>query len=154
MASRRGSIALTESEQESFLNDGWTLQVASNGHNGFPHLVAMWYVIVDGKVCFTTFGKSQKIMNLRRDPKITCMLESGKGYAELKGLVIDGNAELVEDNAFTAKVMGLVGSKYNGIPVPTETPEAALKAASKRVVVRVNPVSIYSWDHSKLGGRY
>ena len=50
--------------------------------------------------------------------------------------------------------MGLVGSKYNGIPVPTETPEAALKAASKRVVVRVNPVSIYSWDHTKLGGRY
>lgn len=154
MPSRRGSIALTEAEQEAFINEGWTLQVASNGHNGFPHLVAMWYVVVDGKVCFTTFGKSQKIVNLRRDPKITCMLESGRGYAELRGLVIDGNAELVEDNAFTAKVMGLVGSKYNGIPVPTETPEAALKAASKRVVVRVNPVSIYSWDHSKLAGRY
>ncbi len=154
MPSRRGSIALTDAEQEAFITEGWTLQVASNGHHGFPHLVAMWYVVVDGKICFTTFGKSQKIMNLQRDPKITCMLESGKGYAELKGLVIDGNAELVEDNAFTAKVMGLVGSKYNGIPIPTETPEAALKAASKRVVVRVNPVSIYSWDHSKLAGRY
>jgi nitroimidazol reductase NimA-like FMN-containing flavoprotein (pyridoxamine 5'-phosphate oxidase superfamily) len=154
MPSRRGSIAFTDEEREAFLNAGWTLQVASNGHKGFPHLVAMWYVVVDGRICFTTFGKSQKIMNLRRDPKITCMLESGKGYAELKGLVIEGEAELVEDTAFTAKVMALVGSKYNGIPVPTETPEAALKAASKRVVVRVKPVDIFSWDHSKLGGRY
>ncbi len=154
MPSRRGAIALTEEEQKQVLDESWTLQVASNGHKGFPHLVAMWYVMIDGKIHFTTFGKSQKILNLRRDPKITCMLESGKGYAELRGLVIEGEAELLEDTAFTAKVMGLVGAKYNGIPAPTETPEAALKVASKRVVVKINPVDIYSWDHSKLGGRY
>ena len=154
MPSRRGAIALTEEEQQKVLEESWTLQVASNGHKGFPHLVAMWYVVIDGKIHFTTFGKSQKILNLRRDPKISCMLESGKGYAELKGLVIEGEAELLEDTPFTAKVMGLVGAKYNGIPVPTETPEAAFKVASKRVVVKINPVDIYSWDHSKLGGRY
>jgi nitroimidazol reductase NimA-like FMN-containing flavoprotein (pyridoxamine 5'-phosphate oxidase superfamily) len=154
MPSRRASIALTEEEQKQFLEDGWTIQIASNGHKGFPHLVAMWYVVIDGMVHFTTFGKSQKILNLQRDNKITAMLEAGKAYAELKGLVIEGEAEIVPDTEFTAKVMGLVGSKYNGVPVPTETPEAALKAASKRVVVRIKPVDIYSWDHSKLGGRY
>ena len=154
MPSRRGSIALTESEQEQFLIESWTVQIASNGHKGFPHLVAMWYVMDHGKITFTTFGKSQKIMNLRRDPKISAMLESGKGYSELRGMVIEGVAEIVEDTAETARVMGLIGSKYNGIPVPTNTPEAALKAASKRVVVRINPGDIYSWDHSKLAGRY
>lgn len=154
MPSRRASIALTDDEQQTFLEDGWTLQVASIGPGGFPHLVAMWYVVIDGKIHFTTFGKSQKILNLRRDAKITVMLESGKGYAELKGLVIEGNAALIEDTAFTAKVMALVGQKYNGIPAPTDTPEAALKVASKRVVVRIDPVDIYSWDHGKLGGRY
>ena len=154
MPSRRGAIALTEAEQEKFLDESWTLQVASNGLHGYPHLVAMWYVVIDGKIHFTTFGKSQKVLNLRRDPKISCMLESGKGYAELRGLVIEGEAELVEDTPFTAKVMALIGSKYNGIPAPTETPEAALKVASKRVVVKVNPVDVYSWDHAKLGGRY
>lgn len=154
MPSRRGSIALTEAEQKEFLENGWTLQVASVGPKGYPHLVAMWYVVIDGLVHFTTFGKSQKILNLRRNPKITAMLESGKGYSELKGWVIEGNAELIEDTAYTAKVMALVGQKYNGIPAPTETPEAALKVASKRVVVRIHPVDIYSWDHAKLGGRY
>lgn len=154
MPSRRADIALTDEEQQKFLDEGWTLQVASIGPGGFPHLVAMWYVVIDGKIHFTTFGKSQKIVNLRRDPKISVMLESGKGYAELKGLVIEGHAVLIEDTPFTAKVMGLVGQKYNGIPAPTETPEAALKVASKRVVVRIDPVDIYSWDHTKLGGRY
>jgi len=154
MPSRRGQIALTPEERETFLNEGWTLQVASNGHKGFPHLVAMWYVVIDGDIHFTTFGKSQKILNLRRDPKVTCMLEAGKGYSELRGLVIEGEAELIEDPAFTAKVMGAVGAKYNGIPAPTETPEAALKVATKRVVVRVKVVDEYSWDHGKLGGKY
>lgn len=154
MPSRRASIALTDAEQEAFLNDSWTLQVASNGPKGFPHLVAMWYVVIDGAVHFTTFRKSQKVVNLQRDPRVTVMLEAGKQYAELRGLVIEGNAVITDDTAFTAQVMAQVGAKYNGIPVPTETPEAALKVASKRVAIRIDPVDIYSWDHSKLGGRY
>jgi len=154
MPSRRASIALTDAETEQFLADGWTLQVASIGPKGFPHLVAMWYVVINGRLHFTTFAKSQKVLNLRRNAKITAMLESGKGYSELRGYVVEGEAELLEEPAFTAKVMALVGQKYNGIPVPTDTPEAALKVASKRVVVRINPIETYSWDHSKLGGRY
>ncbi|WP_322819628.1 pyridoxamine 5'-phosphate oxidase family protein [Tepidiforma sp.] len=154
MPSRRAEIALTPQEQEAFLAQGWTLQVASIGPKGYPHLVAMWYVVIDGLVHFTTFAKSQKVLNLRRNPKITVMLESGKLYHELKGLVIEGEAEIIEDTPFTARVMGLVGEKYNGIPAPMETPEAALAVASKRVTVRVRPVDIYSWDHAKLGGRY
>jgi PPOX class probable F420-dependent enzyme len=154
MPSRRASIALTPEEREQFLANGWTLQVASIGPGGFPHLVAMWYVLVDGDIVFTTFRKSQKVLNLKRDPKMSVMLESGKGYAELKGLVIEGEGEITDDPAFTARVMAQVGQKYNGIPAPTETPEAALAVASKRVVIRVKPVDEYSWDHSKLGGRY
>ena len=154
MPSRRAQISLTPEEREQFLADGWTLQVASIGPKGFPHLVAMWYVVVDGDIHFTTFRKSQKVLNLQRNPKLTVMLESGKGYAELKGLVIESEAEIVDDPHYTAKVMAQIGEKYNGIPAPTETPEAALAVASKRVTIRVRPVDEYSWDHAKLGGRY
>ncbi|MGI8925849.1 MAG: pyridoxamine 5'-phosphate oxidase family protein [Tepidiformaceae bacterium] len=154
MPSRRASIALSADEQEQFLADGWTLQVASIGPKGYPHLVAMWYVVIDDRVHFTTFAKSQKVLNLRRDPKITAMVESGRLYAELKGLVIEGEAELLQDTRFTARVMALIGAKYNGIPVATDTPQAALAVAAKRVVVRINPTDVYSWDHTKLRGRY
>lgn len=154
MAGRRAEIALTEDEQRQFLEDGWTLQVASIGPKGFPHLVAMWYVIVDGDIHFTTFRKSQKIVNLKRDPKMTVMLESGKKYNELKGLVIEGEGEIIDDLETTARIMSLVGAKYQGMPIPTETPQAVSPIASKRVTVRLRPTDVYSWDHVKLGGRY
>ncbi len=154
MPSRRGSIALTQDEQDAFLKDGWTLQVASIGPKGFPHLVAMWYVLDGGDIVFTTFRKSQKVINLQRNPKLTVMLEAGRAYSELQGLAIEGEGEIVDDPQFTAKVMAKVGEKYNGIPAPMETPEAALKVAGKRVVIRVKPAEIYSWDHRKLGGVY
>jgi PPOX class probable F420-dependent enzyme len=154
MPSRRNQIALTAEEQERFLADGWTLQVASIGPGGFPHLVAMWYVVDDGLVTFTTFRKSQKVVNLQRDPKLTVMLEAGRLYNELQGLVIEGEAEIVDDTDNTSRVMSLVGAKYQGIPADTSNAEAQMKVASKRVVIRVRPVDIYSWDHTKLGGRY
>ena len=85
MPSRRASIALTPEEREQFLATGLTLQVASIGPGGYPHLVAMWYVLMDGDICFTTFRKSQKVLNLKRDPKLTVMLESGKGLRRAQG---------------------------------------------------------------------
>src|SRR5689334_25309084 len=105
MPSRRASIALTPEQQEAFLNESWTLQVASIGPKGYRHLVAMWYVVIDGMVCFTTFAKSQKVLNLRRNNKISAMLESGRGYSELKGWVVEGEAEIIQDTENTAKVM-------------------------------------------------
>lgn len=154
MPSRRAMIAMTDGERERFLEEGWTLQVATNGPGGFPHLAAMWYVLRDGLIHFTTFARSQKIVNVRRDPRITAMLETGRAYEELRGLVVRGTAELDEDVRATAAVMSLVARKYRGMPIPAETPEAALPAAAKRVVVRIRPERVYSWDHTKLGGRY
>ncbi len=154
MPSRRAEIAMTDEERAQFLDEGWTLQVATNGPGGFPHLAAMWYVMIDGVAHFTTFGKSQKILNLQRDPRITAMLETGRAYEELRGLVIRGTAELNADVQTTATVMSVVANKYRGLPIPTETPEAALPAAAKRITVRIRPERVYSWDHTKLGGRY
>ena len=98
MPSRRGQNEMTQEEQAEFLATGWTLQVASLGPEGFPHLVAMWYGMVDGAIHFTTFAKAQKVINLKRDPRITCMLESGEEYQELRGLVIEGEAEVIQGN--------------------------------------------------------
>lgn len=154
MPSRRAQIALTEDEQREFLAKAPTLQVASVGKDGYPHLVAMWFAVIDGLIHFTTFEKSQKILNLRRDPRITVMVEAGTQYAELKGLVIKGKAELIDDAQTSARVMAAVGAKQSGRPAPETISEAALRMASKRTTVRVRPEKVYTWDHAKLGGRY
>ena len=98
MPSRRNMIEMTHEETKEFVETGWTLQVASIGSNGWPHLVAMWYGIIDEKIHFTTYAKAQKVLNLKRDPRITVMLESGTEYSKIKGLVIEGNADVVEND--------------------------------------------------------
>ena len=153
MPKRRNQIAMTEPEQEAFLREGHTLQVASIGPGGYPHLAAMWYAIIDGKICFTTYARSQKVVNLRRNSKISVMLEAGVQYNELRGLVIEGTADIVEgDVQLAARVARISGSRKPGEPANDPPSEQNLRAVAKRVVIRVNPVSVYSWDHKKLGG--
>lgn len=157
MPSRRNKIEMTPDEQQAYLENGYTLQVASNGPRGAPHLAAMWYSLDEnGLIQFTTFTKSQKIVNLQRDPHITCMLEDGKNYSELRGLVIEGQAELIiGDVEATLAVMRRSPEKYGGGgPNAQQSDEDARRIAAKRCVVKVHPDKIYSWDHNKLGGVY
>jgi nitroimidazol reductase NimA-like FMN-containing flavoprotein (pyridoxamine 5'-phosphate oxidase superfamily) len=161
MPSRRNQIAMTEDESRDFLERGWTLQVASVGSDGWPHLVAMWYALIDGDIHFTTYARAQKTLNLAANPRITCMIEVGEEYSEVRGLVVRGDAEVILDNpelviqvqmATAAKRSGEGSPSAEALAAPPS--EARLKQASKRVVIRVRPVSIYSWDHRKLGGTY
>ena len=155
MPKRRSQIEMTPVEQEAFLREGHTLQVASIGPRGYPHLVAMWYALIDGRICFTTYAQSQKVQNLRRNPRITVMLETGTPYAELRGLVIEGEAEIIEgDTQLAAQVAMVSGSRRPGEAVSAAPSAQTLRTVAKRVVVRVHPVHIYSWDHRKLGGAY
>ena len=154
MPKRRTQIAMTEAEQAAFLHEGHTLQVASIGPHGYPHQVAMWYALIDGKVHFTTYARSQKVQNLRRNPKLSVMLEAGERYHELRGLVIEGDAEAIEgDVELAARVATMSGSRRPAEPPPGRRPSRPC-AVAKRVVVRVHPVRVYSWDHRKLGGTY
>ena len=152
---RRKTIALAPEEQQRYLAESHTVILTSIDRRGYPHSVAMWYVAEpDGTVVMTTFAKSQKTVNLRRDPRCALLLESGRTYPELKGLLIRGRATLVEDVEAVLDVLERVHAKYD-----TPGPAAGLRdvmrgQAQKRVVVRVRPERISSWDHAKLGGAY
>ena len=98
----------------------------------------------------TTFRKSQKALNLRRDPRCTLLLESGRTYPELKGLIIRGRAELDDDTEHVLDVLEMVQRKYNAAPVEGLR-EAMRGQASKRCLIRVRPERVSSWDHAKLG---
>src|SRR3954447_17423409 len=97
MPSRRSTITMSDEEVTAYLEGQKVLNVATVGPTGHPHVVAMWYVLLDGRPAFWTFGKSQKVMNIRREPKITGLVESGETYAELRGVELVGTARLLED---------------------------------------------------------
>jgi PPOX class probable F420-dependent enzyme len=150
--SRRQQIALTPEEQRDYLEHSHTIILVSNDRRGYPHPVAMWYLAEpDGGVVMTTFRKSQKSLNLRRDPRCTLLIESGRTYPELKGVIIRGQAEIDDDTEHVLDVLEAVQHKYNpGLPL--EGLRDALRGqAAKRCLIRVRPERVSSWDHAKLG---
>lgn len=156
----RKDISMTDRELEDFLRGGHTLHVASIDADGYPHLAPMWYVVRDGTIVFRSFTKSQKIVNLRRNPKLSVLVESGESYDELRGVMIRGDARLVDDRDYVLETYGALAAKYEMIggqrvDLEPESLEAAFGGhADKNTAVVVEPVKVASWDHRKLGGAY
>ena len=155
MANKRASITMTDAELEAYLEEQTILNIATIGPTGHPHLVAMWYVVMDGKVTFWTFGKSQKILNLRRDPKITGLVESGDTYDQLKGVELVGTGRIIDDYDQVLAIGKAVGVKYNGEAAISDAALPFLEAqANKRLGIQIDVERVVSWDHTKLGGGY
>ncbi len=147
---QRAQIVMSETEITEFLERSRIITLASLGKNGMPHLTAMWYGLVGGEIWFETKGKSQKAVNLRRDPRVTVLVEAGDTYDQLRGVAIEGRAEIVDDAEALFKVGISVWERYTG-PYTEELRPMVEAMLSKRVAIRVVPERIRSWDHRKLG---
>ncbi|MDV3123336.1 PPOX class F420-dependent oxidoreductase [Mycobacterium sp. 21AC1] len=146
----RGKIVMTDDEIAEFIDHSRTATLATVLPDGRPHLVAMWYAVLDGEVWFETKAKSQKAVNLRRDPTITVMIEDGQTYDTLRGVSIDGRAEIVDDPETILRVGISVWERYTG-PYSEEMRPFVDQMMNNRIAVRVVPGRQRSWDHRKLG---
>ena len=147
----RPDIRLTPDEEAAYLRANRKCALATLDKDGFPHVTAMNFVMRDGAFYMTSYGKAQKVVNIRRDPKVAMMVETGTAYAELKGVMVRGLCEVIEGAeavqqvfAWSAEARGETYSR----------PAGASSSAPKRVVLKIVPEKTISWDHSKLGGRY
>ena len=150
---RRDQIRMSDEEMRAFLGEQRILQVATLDHDGWPHLVAIWYVLVDDQIVFWTYAKSQKAVNLRRDNRLTCLVEMGLRYEELRGVQIKGRAILKDDRETVQRTGEMIFERYMG-PLNDNLRQIVAAQAPKRVLVFVEPLEIASWDHGKLGGGY
>ena len=157
MPSRRSLIELTPEEIDDYLDEQKTLIIVGNGRNGYPHPMPMWFNR-DQKGCLycTTFGKSQKVLNWRRDPKATLLVESGEEYAELKGVMIYAKCEIIDDHDQVIDTLVEINAAGRELDdgQRTELRASTMRSAAKRVLLKFVPERYVSWDHAKLGGRY
>ena len=146
---QRAKITMSDEEIQEFLHEARTISLASLNADGTIHLVAMWYGFLEGEIAFETKAKSQKVKNLRRNPTITCMVEDGTSYNELRGVQIVGTAEIFEarDRMFE---MGKSVFERSVGPYTDEMLPAVEMMLHKRVGIKVNPLRVASWDHTKL----
>ena len=155
--SRRDQIRMTDDEVREFLDQTKTMIICSIGKDGVPHPMPMWFGLEeDGAVVMTTFTKSQKIQNLKRDPRVSLLAEAGETYSELRGVVIYGSAEVDAEVESVFETLRKVSVRMGTVRAEdTEAVREGLRAsAKKRCLIRVMPEKVVSWDHRKLGGVY
>ena len=148
---QRRQIRMSQDEIDEFLSGRRVASLCSINHDGTIHAVAMWYGFLEGAIAFETKAKSQKVQNLRRNPTITCMVEDGETYDQLRGVELVGRAEIVEEPERLWTLGVSVWERYNG-PYSEEVRPLVEVMLNKRVVVRLQVDRVVSWDHRKLGG--
>ena len=147
---QRASIVMSEDEIADFVVTSRTGTLASIGPGGQPHLTAMWYAVVDGEIWLETKAKSQKAVNVKRDPRVTFLIEGGDTYDTLRGVSFEGVAEIVDDPDVSHRVGVSVFERYTG-PYSEEMKPVIEQMMNKRVCVRIVARRARSWDHRKLG---
>ena len=151
---RRAAIAIDEDERRRYLAEAKTIILVSIGKDDYPHAVPMWFTVDDdGCVYMTTYGRSQKAVNLRRNPRVALLVESGVRYDELKGVLIRGTADVLDDLELCVRVLTRIQRKHLGT-LAEGVDEVMRAQARKRVVLKITPERVASWDHAKLGGVY
>jgi PPOX class probable F420-dependent enzyme len=145
----RALAAMTSEDVTGLLAASRKMQLATINADHTPHLVTMFYVLRGGRITFWTYRASQKARNLARDPRLTCLVEDGESYFDLRGVQVRGVAELIDDPALVAEVGRLIAGQLIGVPADA-LDEYVAHAARKRVAYAVEPSRIVSWDHSKL----
>jgi len=147
---QRAQITLTDDEVADFVARSRTATMGTIGPGGAPHLVAMWYAVIDGQIWFETKARSQKAQNLRRDDRLTCLIEDGLTYDTLRGVALEGRGVIVEDPDALWEVGISVWERYTG-PYTEEARPLVEFMLHKRIAVRLEVERVRSWDHRKLG---
>ena len=156
MASKRDKIKLNESELAQLLDEERVVIVSSFGPRGWPHSMPMWFTVRDGEIWIWTYAKSQKVRNLERDSRATLLVETGEEYTELRGVMIEADAEIQRDPETIFEFGKDLTIRYaEGIDsIEGDAADAMRAQADKRVAIRFVPHRTATWDHRKLGGGY
>lgn len=155
--SRRSQIVMSPQELETFLGEERIVTCATIGPGGRPHLMPLWYAVIDGLINAWTYTSSQKVKNLERLPQATLQVEAGDGYEELRGAMLECDVEMIRDRERLMDIGVVLAHRY-GHASTTDDPAlvraAVAQRGAKRVGLRFHPTRIVTWDHRKLGGRY
>lgn len=146
---QRDAVTMTDAEVAALLGSSRKVQLATINPDGTPHLVTMFYTLIDGRIAFWTYRTSQKARNLARDPRLACLVEDGADYFELRGVQVTGTVRLVADQAGVLDIGRRIAAGLGGVPAGALGGYVA-HAARKRAGYIVEPTRVVSWDHRKL----
>jgi len=146
---QRDLVAMTPAEVTAMLAAARKMQLATINPDGTPHLVTIFSALIDGRIAFWTYRKAQKARNLARDPRLSCLVEAGEDYFELRGVQVTGTVQRVEDPAGVRDIGRRIATGMGDVP-DGSLEDYVAHSARKRVGYLVEPTRVISWDHRKL----
>ncbi|MEV8633987.1 pyridoxamine 5'-phosphate oxidase family protein [Streptosporangium sp. NPDC051023] len=148
---QRARISMSGDEITAFIGESRKLQLGTINPDGTPHMVTMFYGLTEGKISFWTYGKAQKTLNIQRDSRVSCLIEAGDEYSDLRGVLVYGVAKLIDDSEGVLEVGMNVARRMAGMPDEEGLlAEYVAYTGRKRVAYVIEPTRVISWDHRKL----
>lgn len=146
---------MSDPEVAAFLDEQRTVICATNGRNGWPHLMPLWFVVRDGRLWSWTYAKAQKTRNLERDPRATLQVEAGTTYEQLRGVMLECETQIYRATEDVAALGVEIFTRYgHGAELSDETRAMVEQQAPKRVALEFVERGRVTWDHRKLAGVY
>lgn len=153
-------LALTPAQIDEIMGTEWNLRIATIGPKSRINVTPMWFGWGGGRVYI--YGRGQKVVNVRRNPNCTVIVDRNVRFPELQGIMLQGKAHVLESaadeqsDAHLAAVRTQMGRKYNGghgaAPVAEPPPMAQTATGRNRRWLVLVPAHVISWDNFKLSG--
>ncbi len=158
MAPLSKELALTDEQLDELLTTAWNMRIATIGPGTRINVTPLWFGWGNGKIYF--YCRGQKVVNLRRSPVATVLVDRNDRFPELQGAMFQGQAIVLDDSAaedadpHLGEVRAHMGRKYaggHGEPVGGEPVlnSTSARGRSWRWVVVV-PERVVTWDNHKL----
>ena len=139
--------SLTKEEAHAFLDirPGWLI-LTTMGRDGYPHSVPIGYFRLGEEIYVGGRQGTQRIKNIERNARVSALVESGETMQDIKGLLVQGEADVVTESEEALRLMR-EGAKQRG------TPEEQLPTEPRPGVayIRIRPQKYISWDYSREG---
>lgn len=151
-------LALSEQQLEELMTSNWNMRIATIGPGNHINLTPMWFGWAGGRIY--TFGRGQKVVNLRRNDECTIIVDRNEKFPELQAAMFRGRAYVLEDSdaekadPCLEEIRIQMGAKYAGghgnpAPDPPQPNGATAVGKSARWIV-FTPDKLVSWDNYKI----
>lgn len=135
-------MSLDDARIQRFLATREVVVLATAQADGAPLAMPMWFVHDRAQLAMLSVASTQKVRNLRRDPRVCVVAESVTESGAICGVTVQGRAELLPDGSerralvarFLAKYEPRLERIWGGRDMPAD-----------RVMFRIVPARVKSW---------
>jgi len=152
---------MTPEEIREFLANERTLILATTRREGTPVMHALWFTYCEDAVYFNIQATSFKYKNIQRDNRVSCLVEAGEEYFDLRGAMMEGRATLGEDPAERDRVQAAadaknerIGSGLEEMPGYFSKNREQRLERGDRLMIKVPLERVRSWHFGKVRDHY